>query len=465
MSTYALSINGTPTVVESRVRISTPSNGMATLTCQMAVDAPSAIPALNAEIVLTEDGTPIFGGVCKSPRATGIAGHPTASMFVEITANDYNQLADRRYILSQTFTAGTTLKSVLVSLVSAIPGATLSGSQVDGPTLAADLVITGWKVRQVLDQLSQLTGYLWRINHAKVLSMVEPGSVAAPFDIAGNGDVDGDVTTQPTRDDYANRVVVIGPDGLSSTVEDAAQIAANGPWEFLAQSPDTLTQDQLDALAAAILATKLPVLTQITYTTLQAGLEPGQTQTINLPLRGVNNTFLITQVETEIRGAIAERKVTAIEGLVYKTGWREKTRDLFSGSGSGAATLPGVGITAGQRYFYFLGGNGADFVESPTPTWVDASPMQVQVNTVARGTTSATITARLRALNGGVTVQARLFDVSANVPITGTSAVVTNTQWETVTWTVSLTPGSHYYKLQLLSGSANEPVGAMAYLE
>ena len=62
-------------------------------------------------------------------------------------------------------------------------------------------------------------------------------------------------------------------------------------------------------------------------------------------------------------------------------------------------------------------------------------------------------------------MRARLYDYTAAAACPETSSLVTSTTWETVTWTVTLNAGSHYYGLQLLPGAADEDVAAVAYLE
>ena len=248
--------------------------------------------------------------------------------------------------------------------------------------------------------------------------------------------------------------------------EDAGQIATFGRWELLVQSPDA-TQDVCDALAAQILLVKLVTLKEVSYTTDVLGLSAGQSQTIVASSRGINNTFLLTQVNTDYQGGVAFRRVSATEGLVYHAGWRELTRDLFGGGG-GVGVVGGGGGGGGsstQRYAYFFGASGDAFVESATPTWVAAGPMVVQVNTVQRASTQIAMTVQLRALSAGISVQARIFDVTAGTPCTGLSAVITSTSWQTAQWVVTLNPGSHLYRLELLPGAANEPVGAIGYGE
>jgi hypothetical protein len=92
--------------------------------------------------------------------------------------------------------------------------------------------------------------------------------------------------------------------------------------------------------------------------------------------------------------------------------------------------------------------------------------MQVQINTVPRGTTAGTVVVRLRAFSAGVSVKARLYDVTDSVACAGESAPVTSTSWQTVTFSTTLTSGSHFYELQLLPGAANEDVfAAGGYVE
>lgn len=467
MATYACTINGSAAAIGDGVKISAPANGRATLSCVITATSPAGLPAKDQAIVITEDATTIFSGTITNVRVGGIAGHPTTELWADITAADNNALATRRNLIAQTITAGMTLKDALLVVVDYLPGVTLSGSQADGPTLAGGVTTSAWRADGWLDYLTKETGWLWRIDNSKVLSMYEPGTWTALFDVIdGDGHADGDVEVEPQQTDYANRVLVLGASGtLLGDAIDAAH--ATNPWEKLVESPDTTDQTALDALAAAILAASLVELKQVTYTTLQTGVLPGMTQTITLAARGINNTFLVTEVNIEQHGNFALRRVTAVEGVVYKTGWREQTRELFGGGGSGLSSLAGVTAGGGSgptRFFYFLGGSGVQYVQDPTPTWVDASPMEVTIDTVPRGTLSADVTVQLRALDAGVTVKARLFDVTANAACPGTSSTITSTNWTTTTFTATLTAGSHRYKLQLLPGSANADVGAIGYL-
>jgi hypothetical protein len=385
---------------------------------------------------------------------------------VEKAAGGNNIRATRRHLVNVTVAAGTSLRAAMDVIVAYIPGVTRSGSQPVGPSLSSGFTASAWRADEALDYLTKDTGYLWRIDNANVLSMWAPGTLTAPFNVIdGDGHTDGDVEVEPQRAEFATKVIVLAAGGtIVGTATDASY--ASNPWELVVESPDTKTQVDADALAASVLAASLVQWKEVRYQTLQTGLEPGMSQTITLAARGINNTYLVTEVNTEIRGAVAMRRVRATEGVVYKTGWREQARSLFSGGSSSARSLAGVvgGGLSSVRSFVFLGGSASDYVQDPTPTWVDASPMTVTIDTVPRGTTSADVTVTMRALDAGVTVQARLYDVTAGAPCPGTSAVVTSTTWTTVTFTATLTAGSHRYKLQLLPGAANADVGAIGHL-
>lgn len=449
------------------------ANGRDVLQCEVLSADGSIRPGLDEEVIFQQDGVVLFAGLITSARERGADHQPIEAITTEITANDYKALAARRYV-NETIPAGSTLKQALELIVPYLPGVTLDPAQVDGPILE-ELPYAYVKAEEVLNELTLASdGYIWDINEFKVLSMVEPGTFAAPFNVIESSQVAiGDVWVEPIRDaNYANRIIVKNAT-QSVTVEDTDEIADHGDWEAVYEASDALAEDAMTALGESILARSTPILKQLEYTVDNIALVPGMTQTIDLPSRHVNNTFLITEVS--IRPAQNSfdmwATVSAIEGLVYQTGWRETYKRWNSG-GVRTVTGGGGGGAGPQRFAYFLGGSSVEAVQSATPTWVPVSgggvigegANQVQISTVARGTTAATVNVRLRVLDAGVSVQARLYDVTDGV-VVGTSSVVTSTAWEFVTFGATLTPGTHLYELQVLPGSPNAPVMAVGYVE
>ena len=180
-------------------------------------------PTLNQEITVEEDGVRIFGGVLKELEYRAITSDPDASkdLMVSLGAKDFNALADNRTVPSLTHPGGLTLKQALEQLVTELTpyGVTLSSTQVDGPVLPS-FAFTLQTVTAILDELSKLTEFVWEIDYSKVLTMWQPGSVAAPFNITdGDQKVWGDIVIRPIASDYANRIIVrAGRDGPHENV-------------------------------------------------------------------------------------------------------------------------------------------------------------------------------------------------------------------------------------------------------
>ena len=193
---------------------------------------------------------------------------------------------------------------------------------------------------------------------------------------------DGDVEVEPQRNEFATKVIVMANGGaIVGTATDTSY--ATNPWELVVESPDTKDQTSADALAASILAAQL-VEWKKCGPTPQTGLRPGMHQTITLAARGVNNSYLVTEVNIEDGGGYALRRVRATEGVAYKTGWRSRPGALRRQVVG--RQLAGVAMAAAGDPFLPLRAALASSTQSPTPDWVDASPMEVTVDTVPRGT-------------------------------------------------------------------------------
>lgn len=437
-------------------------------------------PALDAEVTLTDNdhGPPLlFGGyITNAPEAGYFETELGVGFVTNVTCADFNAWASRRYVFV-TIPAGSTLKQAATLVYPYVANA-LDPAQVTGPTLPNQLIYDGVKGEDVLNDLTiQSGGYVWNNNSNKNLLFWTPGSMPAPFDIAtGSVHLIGDARVESIRSkDYANYVIVRNAT-LTAVATDPGEYAAKGAYEILVIAPDSSTQAEMDALAALILAQSLPTLKKVEYVTKTAGLVPGMSQGIVIPRRGVNNTFLLTDVNMHGVENDVEFEITAMEGLIYKTGWRQTYKDWSQSSSQGVTVVGsggGGGGTGTIRYAWPLG-TGIEGKRSPTPTWVPAtgdSPtlgagaVHVQINTVPRGTLQANVVVRLRSFDAGVTVQARLYDVTAGAACPGTSASVNSTTFETKVFTATLTAGSHFYELQLLPGTANKDVAGSGYVE
>ena len=202
------------------------ANGRSTLSVHVKSWDGSYRPALSDDITVVQDGTTIFGGEIESVRESGVGGLPVTPILLEITATDYQGLPDRRVVTDSYVSSN--LKTRLTSLVSdylSTYGVTLHASQANGPTLEA-VTYDHRSLTDVLNELSNLTGYVWTISASKVLRMQLPSSVSAPFNVTAGTNQVGDLTVEPSRHDYANVVTVRA--GAPSVVEKTDTFTGNG---------------------------------------------------------------------------------------------------------------------------------------------------------------------------------------------------------------------------------------------
>jgi hypothetical protein len=203
--------------------LSKTANGRGRCTFAVLSSDASYRPDLDVDVVIEEDGVPIFGGLVAGVRERGAAGvKGDASIITEIDAVDYNVYTDFR-IVSRTFPAGT-VEDFLTIIVAEYLGAgfygvTLDAGQVTGPSLP-ELAITTMRLTELMNNVAQLTAdagepFVWRIDESKVLSMYQPTSEPAPFDIEDPlpiAEVRSDITVEIKRGaNYGNRIIVYIP--------------------------------------------------------------------------------------------------------------------------------------------------------------------------------------------------------------------------------------------------------------
>jgi hypothetical protein len=221
---FTLTIAGvTKTFKAGSLELAHVANGRATSRFDVVSLDGTYRPALDADVIFTENGNRVFGGLVDIPREAGPVQGSRDTITTAITAIDYNTYAERR-IVSFSFgpdTLKNTLQFIVDTYLTTGFGVTLDAGQATGPTLPL-LAYTIWNLRDVLNDISKITGtfgepFVGRIDDFKVLSMKQPSTNPAPFDIDDSGglpitEVVGDVEVEEIRSaDYANNVVVYAP--------------------------------------------------------------------------------------------------------------------------------------------------------------------------------------------------------------------------------------------------------------
>lgn len=242
---YVLTIAGVSKILnEDSLDIVRSVNSRARLTCEVLSGDGSYRPPDGAEIIYTQDGTRLFGGHVSEPTEAGLAGEGLQPIVTRIQAIDFNALIDRR-VLNLSIPAGT-LKQALQALDDYLApyGVTLDPAQVDGPSLPA-LSFPFQGLKDALDQLSTLTGYVYEVDEFKLFRMFLPSSTPAPFNVVdGDGHAIGDITVEPSRAEYFNRVLVLAGSGIRDVTDTFTGDGTTKTWTLrysLIARPASLT--------------------------------------------------------------------------------------------------------------------------------------------------------------------------------------------------------------------------------
>lgn len=215
---WTLTIAGVAKAIRAgSLHLSETLNGRTTAAFAIVSFDGSYRPAMDAEVIIEEDGDRVFGGLIERVTERGFHGGAKPAIETLVSAGDFTAYTDRRYV-NETIPAGT-LKAALTVITTYLSGygVTLDAGQVDGPTLP-ELVYVYRPLTEVLNELSTLTAgsgeqFAWTIDSFKVLSMAQPSTLGAPFTLIGNllPMVLGDLEVEPRRDHFANRVIVKVP--------------------------------------------------------------------------------------------------------------------------------------------------------------------------------------------------------------------------------------------------------------
>jgi hypothetical protein len=176
-------------------------------------------PAIDQTVVVNDGGTDVFSGVISDIREQALSEAGDGfdkGILCAVTCADQNGLL-LRDTYTKTYADGTTVKQILQDLIAnplSTRGITLDGTQANGPGVNGFAFVDAY-IDDILNSLTTITGWVWDITPAKVISMISPGSVSCGFSLTdGGGNIFGGVTVEQGRsDNYANRVTVVaGPD-------------------------------------------------------------------------------------------------------------------------------------------------------------------------------------------------------------------------------------------------------------
>lgn len=481
------------------LNISETLNGRNTLTCEvLSLDA-AYRPTVGEEHIVEDTNVRTFGGNINTPSEHVIDDQLIEEFATTVSSVDFNAIADRITVIGGGFPAGFNVKQALTSLAGYLApyGVTVDPAQVNGPVLP----LMQYDVKRVsawFDEITVITGFPWEIDYTKVVRFIDPGTLAAPFNVADDdGHTVGDIVVEPSDVDYANRVIVLAGTGQKEVTEaltfngvddfidltytlvshrgyltvngnneplggspafwvfdplipnrirrdigvpaaGVGEIIYTAQFPYIAQADDAVAQlgprgvvdtvitktdvfeaTLAQALAEGYLNRMVAEPSRIRYTTFTSGLHPGQTQTIQSSVRGINLTALITDVQArDIDGETMRYEITAVEGNVYPGSWRDMYRE-WTGTGGGASSSGGAGLIT----VVSSGGVGGSGTAGSLAQWITPATLGDATAVPAALLTGTIAAARLPQFTGGDVVSSGAGSVALNIA----AGVIVNT--------------------------------------
>lgn len=199
-------------------------------------------PELGAEIIVTLDGTRIFGGSILSFE-TSVEAPPTVNYAVECV--DFTHQLDRKLVTERYLNE--TADDIIADLVTKYaPGFTIVG--VDAEETIARVSFNRLTMSECLDKLAKLNNYVWYVDYNKDIHFFAKSGETAPFnltDTSGNY-IPSSLRIRSDLSQLRNVIEVIGgkvPIAARSTLHAGDGETTEFPTNFEFATKPTVTLD------------------------------------------------------------------------------------------------------------------------------------------------------------------------------------------------------------------------------
>lgn len=135
------------------------------------------VPSINEEVVVTKDGTNIFGGVIVKIRERIEAGQ---ILIYEITCNDYSQYLKRKLVTERY--DNMTVLQIITDIVDTY-AADFTYTNVNGSLTIDSISFNRLTVAECLEKLAEAIAYIWYVDYSKDIHFFPKNTEFAPFDI------------------------------------------------------------------------------------------------------------------------------------------------------------------------------------------------------------------------------------------------------------------------------------------
>lgn len=241
-----------------------------------------------------------------------------------ISASDWGILFERA-VMTHTWPAGTPDSTIIADALAQVPDID-AGTIVTQIANVGEIEVKDQRIRDVFDQVCELTGSEWAVSYDGKLNYYKIGSIVAPF---GLSDTPNGTTMMPYRlEDYArdfadaaNRVLVLG--GLTEGGSEIRATAENGASQgaYGVLSITLVDRNITDSTTAAVWATTEVAQRSFPRPTVKAslivpGLGRGMTVAVEAAKYSLAGSLVLRSLEIAI--AAPDRSRPVVPGHVLK---------------------------------------------------------------------------------------------------------------------------------------------------
>jgi len=406
-------------IAKNSLRIVNQSDNRQSLNITLNCKANDYIPLIGQDIVIkkTAAGTVLFGGCIKEIRKQKQEPMQGSDSYIEVdvSSDGYNHIPARRTI-SQNYTSNET--GNIVSAMRTI----MSGEVIGLGNITAGITIDNeyysiecQSIKEVLDNLAEISGCKWYIDSTKALNFVSEDTVTTAAHTIAEGGAFTDfhnLVCVEQLDNYCNKVFVTGnidSDGnlLYVTASNTSDITARAAIEGTANSTGVygivLSDANIDTLTAASTVAdnylkKYSIDPQeISFGSYQTDWAAGTQISIDLPVFGMTAAITalieevtITQEETNLLKSTVKctRRNSANFSTQKSQGGVEYFEQLikqYTKAGSTNKVTDG----SGNNYYVVI------YVQDDEPTDAKAHAVWIDTNDFSRYDVTALTTATL----------------------------------------------------------------------
>lgn len=181
------------------------------------------IPAVGREVIITDNGTRVFGGVIV--RRTD-QSPVTGTTQYQVECSDYTRILDQ-HLVAQTYT-DTTVEAIVQDLIDTWAPAGFTYTQVDCPVPITSIQFKYEPVSACMEQLANIAQADWYVDYNKDVFFKDPSANSAPFDVTDSAGVyaQGSLTIRRDSSQLRNSIIVRGGEYLGT--EFTASVKADG---------------------------------------------------------------------------------------------------------------------------------------------------------------------------------------------------------------------------------------------